>query len=430
MEDATDSATRSEEFYFQEAPQDLKIRAENLLTSLSESSKKEGLVAWLLGTDCWSQALLRIEKDCRSMSEGERTRLTIYMLNCLLKQTHLKPVQCTQSMSNQDCVRQLDSASFGSFTVLLSNIHTICLSIQNRDFALNAERMTHAMALSTRSAAIHLQNVESEMKGLSDQASSLHDSLFSSIDILIKESKERQDQIMHHWKMLEDRAVALEERQGRYEESFARMLSSTTELSMTTDKIHGTINQVIRYEERAEEAIQIVLGRKAVVSDLLFYLSLLACALLLGAIPKVQRSVPKLLLVILVTIMAERSIPTFSALCIILHISVNQSIQFVRGSCLVISFLVLISNFFNGSDPTLSMGLNLQLETIRRLQLDLKESIALYRELKLQKSIPLDHQAFPSSLLEIDESPAAAATAAAAPIASSSKKRRIEKEDN
>ena len=421
---------RSGERYLQQPPKEIIRNGNDLLETISEAAKKEGLVSWLLGSDCWSTSLRSIEKDCRSMSERDKTRLSIYMLNCLLRQTKIKTVKCTKAMEPSECLHGMDQSKFASFTVILTNIHTICLSIQNREFILDVEKMTSEMHLAARSAAIHLQKLESDINQISNQATSLHDSLFSSIQSTARESEARQQQIMNHWKSIEDRAIALEARQGRYEDALMRMLSSTTELALTSEKIHSTINQVVKYEERAEEAIQMILGRRALFSDALFYLLMLACALLLGAIPRLQKAAPPLLLTIMVTLIIERSISSSSILHTLLGISIDQGIHFLRIVCVAILVLILFSSlYYKGA------ARSLDLEVIRKLEHDLRESIHFYRQHRvavagsvqanlafLSPNANLNPE-MPASLLEIDDGPISAA------VQGGVKRRRIDNED-
>jgi hypothetical protein len=43
--------------------------------ALTEHAKGEGVVAFMLGTDCYTQAVLKLEKECRKLDDAERARL-------------------------------------------------------------------------------------------------------------------------------------------------------------------------------------------------------------------------------------------------------------------------------------------------------------------------------------------------------------------
>jgi hypothetical protein len=43
--------------------------------ALKDSAKEEGVVAFMLGTDCYTRAVLKLEKECRKLDDAERARL-------------------------------------------------------------------------------------------------------------------------------------------------------------------------------------------------------------------------------------------------------------------------------------------------------------------------------------------------------------------
>ena len=239
-------------------------------------------------------------------------------------------------------MRGMPTSVLSSFTVLLSNFHSICLHIQNRDFILSAEKMTNSMAVATRAATDHLLKLDDNLKGLSDQALSLERSLFTSFEAMEKESKSRQDELLSRWQVIEDRANALEARQDRYEASMMRMIQSASELADTTDKINLAVNTVVRYEQKAERAMAMILGRRVLVSDVIFYASLIFVVCVLSSIPIFRPSAPPLLLVILATITLERNISSLSNLNGILgpmHMGTSLQ-QGIRAVCLAVSTLI------------------------------------------------------------------------------------------
>eukprot|EP00955_Chlamydomonas_euryale_P002038 22707-Chlamydomonas_euryale.AAC.8 len=102
---------------------------------LSYNASREGVVAAVLGSDCYSQALRRLGRDCRSLADADRAALALHMLNCFLTDTSGRKVVCKRNERARDCTRRMDADTFGSYTVFYTNVHTLCVFVQVRPSA-------------------------------------------------------------------------------------------------------------------------------------------------------------------------------------------------------------------------------------------------------------------------------------------------------
>lgn len=82
---------------------------------------------YLFGTDCYTQALLHMRKDCRAMGEEERARLAFSMTRCfLIRASGVKPPdKCPDSVSVAKCTEGMHDRAFNAYTQFYTNIHTV-----------------------------------------------------------------------------------------------------------------------------------------------------------------------------------------------------------------------------------------------------------------------------------------------------------------
>eukprot|EP00798_Chlamydomonas_sp_ICE-L_P004454 gene4454-14606_t len=117
----------------------------DLYFDIEKRSGDEGFMEWLFGGDCYSQALAEFDGDCRSLSDDGRTRLSVKMSNCFLKASEAETYRCTSRMSIKECTSEMDDRAFALYSQFFTNIHSICLFVQNQDFMKSAETLVNSM---------------------------------------------------------------------------------------------------------------------------------------------------------------------------------------------------------------------------------------------------------------------------------------------
>ncbi|KAG1654090.1 hypothetical protein FOA52_007451 [Chlamydomonas sp. UWO 241] len=346
---------------FQGAPADTVSVGQSLHVSLVEASRKEGILATVMGADCYSQALRSLRADCRGLNDDQRAMLSLRMLNCFLADTAPdKMVPCGRRESVRACTARLDSETFAAYTVFFTNLHALCVFVQNQDFERQAEALVvrmHAAALSAErelgdiAAGLGAQAAQlSAMDGalarlalgqaglaegvaagsaqvadLAERTSRLQGSMNESLAAAMKleelqatmsselaaaaeEGRAAARDAAGRWDALQEQAVVLEARQARYEALQGSLLEASEQLAAQNEHLQGTMHLLLGYQRRSQAALTYIMGRSCSISDAIFYVSSGAGVLLLGAVPvrALQAQVPRLLLLLVCTLVTER----------------------------------------------------------------------------------------------------------------------------
>jgi hypothetical protein len=134
-----------------------------MLARWESSAKDEGIMAKLLGTDCYSQAVRELKRDCRSLGEEDRARLAYNMARCFLaRSTNIPPpAPCPNGRKATSCTRSLGDRELAVYLQFYTNVHSVCLFISNQNFLRQAEALTATLYTSSHDALSAIQSVNS-----------------------------------------------------------------------------------------------------------------------------------------------------------------------------------------------------------------------------------------------------------------------------
>ncbi|GFR43536.1 hypothetical protein Agub_g4414, partial [Astrephomene gubernaculifera] len=109
---------------YHELPNAVATRTKDAYDQLRELSDRESFIQSLFGRDCYSQALLQVNRDCNSMTTEQQYKLAHAMNICFLTANGHAGYSCSPRMSHRECSGQLDDRAFASYNTFFTNIHT------------------------------------------------------------------------------------------------------------------------------------------------------------------------------------------------------------------------------------------------------------------------------------------------------------------
>lgn len=93
------------------------------LQQLEESADKEGFLAAMFGTDCYSKGVAQLKDGCRGMDQTAALELSFAMMNCHLAKSGRTTYPCPPRHPLHSCTATLPSDIFGIFTSFNHNVH-------------------------------------------------------------------------------------------------------------------------------------------------------------------------------------------------------------------------------------------------------------------------------------------------------------------
>lgn len=356
------------------APSDLVEKGRGIHAQLQESAKEEGFLQRLFGTNCYGQAIRRLNTDCRHMTDEQRQRLSFDLARCFLSQSttasETLPRPCPTQGSITKCVEGLNEKAFSVYTQFFINVHSVCLFVANQDYAHQAEELTRIMYMASTATLAAIQQINVDITnqaqvlhtlnaGLSDiggslrhldvdlhqglgqlselnlQAAHVGAALNTSINLqevlatrqnvtaqvlgdLSTQEERRAAAAQSHWQAADQAAAALEARQRRYESLQSSLVSASEALAGRAVSLQTSLEALGHAQERSHELLSYIKGSSHTTSDLLGYTASAVTLWLVCALLPVngQGSYRALgLLLVAVTFMAERcllsSLPTW-----------------------------------------------------------------------------------------------------------------------
>jgi len=351
-------AHREAEPQFEASPVAIIDTGRGHIENLKENAAKEGFFNKMFGTDCWSQALGVVERQCKRLSSEQQARLAVALFNCHMRQAGRFTVKCPAESSIKDCTGHMDDKDFIIYSNFVQHVESMCLFIQAQDFNAHTEALINTLHGATADAAESLASVASNLSAqeaslreidttlsgieasqssvaagvaealagvqhLEERSEVVTERLAASLtqgDKLLRQQadvraglaaleaaeREAAEAALHQWRDAEERAHVLAAAQEQYIEQQNRMLQETRSLSEDTAGIRSAMDVVLDYERRSDRLMLLMLGRSYTLEDVLFYGGALAVGLLATA-PRPTRGARLPGLVLLAsTLVAER----------------------------------------------------------------------------------------------------------------------------
>lgn len=144
------------------------------LASLQDKSSAETWIETLMGGSCYTHSLQRLHKNCDSMSMDDMHWLALEMANCFHQgsgRSDLLVICERRTHSLEQCTKDMNPNSFQTYATFFSNIHPICLFVQNQNFKQQTAALLASMHSSSQQASALMDSMSSD---LNRQAAALH----------------------------------------------------------------------------------------------------------------------------------------------------------------------------------------------------------------------------------------------------------------
>ena len=82
-------------------------------------------------SQCWREAVSRLNSTCKLLSDIEQSRLAVAFANCHLGKSARQTYPCTDSMSIEECTKDMDSVGFQTYTEFFTHTGHICYFLQS-----------------------------------------------------------------------------------------------------------------------------------------------------------------------------------------------------------------------------------------------------------------------------------------------------------
>eukprot|EP00198_Chlamydomonas_reinhardtii_P006100 XP_001695436.1 predicted protein [Chlamydomonas reinhardtii] len=162
---------------FAATPGELVVANQGAYTQLEEMAKRESFLQALFGTDCYSQALLTIGRECNRMTTDDKYKLAHAMNLCFLRANGHSGYKCSRAMSARQCSENLDERAFSSYNQFFSNIHSLCLHVSNRNFERHTAQLLNNLAGGANATLAVLGQMEGGLRSQTQTQQALHKSL-------------------------------------------------------------------------------------------------------------------------------------------------------------------------------------------------------------------------------------------------------------
>ena len=80
---------------------------------------------------CWKEAVSKLNSTCRLLSDIEQSRLAVAFANCHLGKSARQTYPCTDSMSIEECTKDMDAVGFQTYTEFFTHTGHICYFLQS-----------------------------------------------------------------------------------------------------------------------------------------------------------------------------------------------------------------------------------------------------------------------------------------------------------
>lgn len=281
----------------------------------------------MLGTNCYSQAVKDLQKDCKNMDQDVKTRLALRLANCQRATQGESTFPCSNEEPLRKCMERLPERVYELYVEFLTHADSMCLFIEHRDFEKYTETMlnrlsegagyakmqlatigqqttdlaisAHTIVANTKEALsqiedqrlLQFKNIE-ELRRHSAEAVELHSDLTARQQAAItlgKEALEAQTQLkLAQGSLMStllagreqvESALALAAQRSEalaaaQEASKQAQISLKTQLEALSDGSKGlktAVDAVAMYQQRSDAALTRLLGRSYSLEDAAFY---------------------------------------------------------------------------------------------------------------------------------------------------------------
>jgi hypothetical protein len=132
-------------------------RGHQKLTSLSKLSEH---------SQCFQNALARLESNCQHMNEEQRRRLALNLLECHLDNSGRADLNCFDDdlRTVRQCTSTMDSQAFALYTSFFIDVDHICFFLAQEAWLARVQNVVGALEMTSNSVALELTRMENKTR--------------------------------------------------------------------------------------------------------------------------------------------------------------------------------------------------------------------------------------------------------------------------
>ena len=175
---------------------------------------------------CWKEAVSKLNSTCRLLSDIEQSRLAVAFANCHLGKSARQTYPCTNSMSVEECTKDMDAVGFQTYTEFFTHTGHICYFLQSELWQERTENVITRLSDTSDEAVAKLEEAlkyhemmdKKQNEALSNQDTILEQEL--KIALSLGETRKSMDQAFGDMAdMAEKQKVLLREMFGSLQSS-------------------------------------------------------------------------------------------------------------------------------------------------------------------------------------------------------------------
>ena len=194
--------------------------------SLGESRLRE-LERQSESSPCWKEAVSQLDASCKELSDLQQSRLAVAFANCHLAKSAKQTYPCDDTMTIEECTRDMNPVAFQTYTEFFTHTGHICYFLQSQ---LWQER--------TENIVSRLSDSSNEALGKLEESLEYH----RVIDIKQSQALNNQDKILD-----QDRKIAksLDETRENMDKAFTDMHEMAEKQKLLLTEVFGTLQSSV-----------------------------------------------------------------------------------------------------------------------------------------------------------------------------------------
>ena len=178
-------------------------------------------------SQCWKEAVSRLNSTCKLLSDIEQSRLAVAFANCHLGKSARQTYPCTDSMSIEECTKDMDPVGFQTYTEFFTHTGHICYFLQSELWQERTENVINRLSDTSDEAVVKLE-----------EALEYH----KVMDVKQTEALNNQDAILE-----QDRKIAssLGETQRSMNKAFGDMMDMAEKQKILLSEMFGSLQSSI-----------------------------------------------------------------------------------------------------------------------------------------------------------------------------------------
>ncbi|KAJ8302120.1 hypothetical protein KUTeg_021107 [Tegillarca granosa] len=151
---------------------------------------------------CWKDAIIKIQKGCKQLSDVMQSRLALAYLNCFLKMQERPMYECEWDQPVAECTRNMIDVDRSSYTTFFTHTQNICYFLESQVWHEETEKTINRLASSSEEVALQIE-----------QSSELQSEMIKTQRVILDKAMNLSDVISSSHKMFEEfRATSNEQR--------------------------------------------------------------------------------------------------------------------------------------------------------------------------------------------------------------------------